>query len=87
MITTSFVFRARFAFYAHDPAVILIFNGEQITGWEAISDKQREWWKNGKTDVVYTMKGEPRFSRTHTRACPDHELHALAPHTAQRRIE
>ncbi len=49
------------AFYAHDPAVILIFNGEQITGWEAIRDKQREWWKNGKTDVVYTMKGEPAF--------------------------
>jgi uncharacterized protein (TIGR02246 family) len=47
--------------YAHDPSVILIFNGEAITGWEAIRDKQREWWQNGKTDVVYTMLGKPDF--------------------------
>jgi uncharacterized protein (TIGR02246 family) len=46
-------------FYAHDPSVILIFNGEEIVGWEAIRDKQREWWKNGTTDVVYTMLGKP----------------------------
>jgi ketosteroid isomerase-like protein len=46
-------------FYAHDPSVILIFNGEEIVGWEAIRDKQREWWKNGKTDVVYTLLGRP----------------------------
>jgi ketosteroid isomerase-like protein len=48
-------------FYAHDPSVILIFNGQAITGWEAIRAKQAEWWKNGKTDVVYTMRGEPDF--------------------------
>jgi uncharacterized protein (TIGR02246 family) len=48
-------------FYAHDPSVILIVNGEPITGWEAIRDKQREWWQNGKTDVVYTMRGKPDF--------------------------
>jgi ketosteroid isomerase-like protein len=48
-------------FYAHDPSVILIFNGEAIAGWEAIRDKQREWWQNGKTDVVYTMQGKPDF--------------------------
>jgi hypothetical protein len=48
-------------FYAHDPSVLLIFNGEAIKGWEAIRDKQREWWQNGKTDVVYTMQGKPDF--------------------------
>ena len=46
-------------FYAHDPAVTLIYNGQPIVGWEAIRDKQAEWWKNGKTDVVYTMQGAP----------------------------
>src|ERR1700685_1484436 len=46
-------------FYAHDPAVTLIYNGQAIVGWEAIRDKQAEWWKNGKTDVVYTMQGAP----------------------------
>jgi uncharacterized protein (TIGR02246 family) len=48
-------------FYAHDPSVMLIFNGDAITGWEAIRDKQREWWQNGKTDVVYTLQGKPDF--------------------------
>jgi uncharacterized protein (TIGR02246 family) len=48
-------------FYAHDASVMLIFNGEAITGWEAIRDKQREWWQNGKTDVVYTLQGKPDF--------------------------
>jgi uncharacterized protein (TIGR02246 family) len=48
-------------FYARDASVILIFNGEAITGWEAIRDKQREWWQNGKTDVVYTLQGKPDF--------------------------
>ncbi|MGA2780017.1 MAG: nuclear transport factor 2 family protein [Steroidobacteraceae bacterium] len=48
-------------FYAHDPAVMLIFNGQAISGWDAIRAKQAEWWKNGKTDVVYTMLGPPDF--------------------------
>lgn len=46
-------------FYAHDPQVTLISDGESIVGWEAIRDKQREWWNNGKTDVVYTVKAPP----------------------------
>jgi ketosteroid isomerase-like protein len=48
-------------FYAHDPEVTLIFNGVPIVGWEAIRDQQREWWKDGKTDVVYTMQGKPDY--------------------------
>jgi len=46
-------------FYAHDASTILIFNGEPIIGWDAIRAKQREWWSDGKTDVVYTMQGNP----------------------------
>ena len=48
-------------FYAHDPSLILIFDGEAIVGWEAVRDKQRQWWKDGKTDVVYTLQGKPDF--------------------------
>ncbi|MGA2186985.1 MAG: nuclear transport factor 2 family protein [Steroidobacteraceae bacterium] len=48
-------------FYAHDPSVILIVDGEAITGWDAVRAKQAEWWRNGKTDVVYTLKGKPDF--------------------------
>ncbi len=48
-------------FYAHDPEVTLIFNGVPIVGWEAIRDQQREWWRDGKTDVVYTMQGKPKY--------------------------
>ena len=46
-------------FYAHDDSTILIFNGEPIIGWDAIRAKQREWWSDGKTDVVYTVQGKP----------------------------
>ena len=46
-------------FYAHDASTMLIFNGESIVGWKTIRDKQREWWSDGKTDVVYTVQGKP----------------------------
>ena len=46
-------------FYAHDPQVTLIADGEAIVGWEAIRDKQRQWWNSGRTDVVYTVKAPP----------------------------
>ena len=46
-------------FYAHDAAVTLIVNGEAIVGWEGIRDRQRDWWRNGKTDVVYQVQGKP----------------------------
>jgi ketosteroid isomerase-like protein len=48
-------------FYAHDDSVVFIFNGEPTIGWEAIRDKQREVWRNGTSDVVYTMQGQPTF--------------------------
>ena len=48
-------------FYAHDDWVVFIFNGEPTIGWQAIRDKQREVWRNGASDVVYTMQGKPIF--------------------------
>jgi uncharacterized protein (TIGR02246 family) len=48
-------------FYAHDDSVVFIFNGEPTIGWEAIREKQREIWRNGTSDVVYTMQGKPTF--------------------------
>ncbi len=49
------------SFYAHDGSVVFIFNGEPTIGWEAIREKQREVWKNGTSDVVYSMQGKPTF--------------------------
>jgi ketosteroid isomerase-like protein len=49
-------------FYAHDPSVTFIFNGKAIVGWTAIRDNQREVWRNGKSDVSYTMEGKPEFA-------------------------
>jgi uncharacterized protein (TIGR02246 family) len=46
-------------YYAHIPEVTLIFDGQQLVGWETIRDKQREWWNDGKTDVVYQLDGPP----------------------------
>jgi len=46
-------------YYAHVPNVTLIADGVPLIGWETIRDKQKEWWNNGKTDVVYEMQGAP----------------------------
>jgi uncharacterized protein (TIGR02246 family) len=46
-------------FYAQDSSTVLIFNGEQIIGWDSIRAKQAEWWNGGKTDVVYTVVAKP----------------------------
>lgn len=46
-------------YYAHTPNVTLIYDGEPLIGWETIRDKQKEWWNNGQTDVVYEIQGPP----------------------------
>jgi ketosteroid isomerase-like protein len=48
-------------FYAHDDSVVFIFNGEPTIGWEAIREKQRDVWRKGTSDVVYTIRGKPTF--------------------------
>ena len=49
------------SFYARVPSLLFIINDQPIIGWEALRDKQRQWWNNGKTDVVYTQVGEPDY--------------------------
>jgi ketosteroid isomerase-like protein len=46
-------------YYGHIPGVTLIVDGEPLVGWDTIRDKQKEWWNNGKTDVVYRLQGAP----------------------------
>jgi ketosteroid isomerase-like protein len=48
-------------YYARTPNVTLIADGERIVGWNAIRDKQQEWWNNGRTDVVYELQGAPEI--------------------------
>ena len=46
---------AHLAFYIHSPTLLFIINGEAIRGWEALRQKQTEWWQSGKSDVVYRL--------------------------------
>jgi ketosteroid isomerase-like protein len=46
-------------YYARVPNVTLIVDCDQLVGWDTIRDKQKEWWDNGKTDVVYELQGAP----------------------------
>ena len=47
------------AAYAREAALIFIINGEVIRGWDALRDRQRQWWDDGKATGVYTYVGEP----------------------------
>lgn len=49
------------SFYAREPNLLFVINDEAIIGYDALLAKQREWWRNGKTDVVCKMVGEPDF--------------------------
>ncbi len=50
------------AAYHRDSSLIFIFNGEIIRGWEALRQKQREWWKDGNAEGVYAYVGTPIFA-------------------------
>lgn len=52
------------SFYAREPSLLFVINDEAIVGYDALLAKQREWWQNGKTDVVYKLVGEPDFRMT-----------------------
>ena len=47
------------AAYSKDPALVFIINGEIIQGWDALRERQRQWWDDGKAKGVYTYIGEP----------------------------
>jgi ketosteroid isomerase-like protein len=45
------------ALFAHDPNLVFAINGRVIHGWDALYAQQLKWWRNGKSDVVYTQSG------------------------------
>ena len=45
------------ALFAHDPNLVFAINGRVIHGWDALHAQQLKWWRNGKSDVVYTQSG------------------------------
>src|SRR5208283_1756093 len=47
------------AAYSRDSALIFIFNGEIIRGWDTLRERQRQWWNDGKATGVYEYIGEP----------------------------
>jgi uncharacterized protein (TIGR02246 family) len=47
--------------FLHDPSLVFVVNGEVIHGWEQLHAAQLKWWKNGKSDAVYTHLGATRF--------------------------
>lgn len=49
------------SFYAREQSLLFIINDQRIIGWEALRDKQRQWWNDGKTDVIYTQVGQPEY--------------------------
>jgi ketosteroid isomerase-like protein len=49
------------AAYSKDSALTFIINGEIIRGWEALRERQRQWWSDGKATGVYEYLGKPTF--------------------------
>jgi ketosteroid isomerase-like protein len=45
--------------YSRDSALIFIINGEMIRGWEALRERQRQWWNDGKAVGSYEYLGRP----------------------------
>ena len=50
------------ALYARRAELIAVFNGEEFHGWDDLHAQQLKWWKNGKSDAVYTERGTPEFT-------------------------
>jgi len=48
------------ASFDHDSSLVFIVNGEVIQGFAALHEQQLKWWKNGKSDVVYTEQTKPQ---------------------------
>jgi ketosteroid isomerase-like protein len=49
------------SFYVRDPALLFVINDQAIVGWDALREKQCQWWQDGKTDVTYRWVGSPDF--------------------------
>jgi ketosteroid isomerase-like protein len=51
------------AVYLHRSDLVFVFNGKIIHGWDELREQQLQWWRHGKTDVVYTQNGPTQFKR------------------------
>ena len=49
------------AFFQKSPNLMFAIDGRIIRGWDALRAQQLTWWKNGKSDVVYTATVAPVF--------------------------
>jgi ketosteroid isomerase-like protein len=49
------------AMYLRQPALVFVFNGIVINGWDDLKAQQLKWWNNGKSDVVYDQAVAPEF--------------------------
>jgi ketosteroid isomerase-like protein len=47
------------AVYSRDSALTFIINGEVIRGWDALRERQRQWWNDGQAVGVYEYLGKP----------------------------
>jgi len=50
------------ALYLHQPALLFLFNGMEIHGWDDLRAQQMKWWSGGKSDVLYTDRTAPEFT-------------------------
>lgn len=48
--------------FVHGPSLVFVVNGKIIRGWARLHAAQLTWWRNGKSDVVYTPVGKTRFT-------------------------
>jgi ketosteroid isomerase-like protein len=51
------------AFYIHQPTLVFVINGKVIYGWDALHKQQLRWWRNGKSDAVYTQTEPTEFEQ------------------------
>jgi ketosteroid isomerase-like protein len=49
-------------FYEKSPAMVFVFNGSEIHGFDALKVEQAKWWQDGKSDVTYTREAAPEFT-------------------------
>ena len=49
------------ATYLRSPDVIFVVNDEAIRGFDSLRVRQRQWWLDGKSDVVYELVGTPEY--------------------------
>lgn len=51
------------ATYLHAPTLTFVIDGRVVRGFDTLREQQLKWWKEGKSDVVYTELAPPEFLR------------------------